>query len=602
MASARGDMMGYEAPLTIKDTVESIHRRKYQLPAIQREFVWGENQIIDLFDSLMLKYPIGTFLFWKVNMETAQQFKFYYFLDNYHELNQRHNKPASDIKDPNGITAILDGQQRLTALNIGLMGSYASKLPNKRKNDPKSYPQKKLYLNLLEESASEGSTYDFCFLSDEEVKPTPRKFWFRVGKILEYPEWSKAASIVEKEVRPVMESINSDSWDEEVSEFAAETVATLWDVIHQKGSISYYKESSNSLSKVLRIFIRVNSGGTQLSYSDLLLSIITAKWDNLDAKDVINNAVNEINGIGRGFNVNKDFILRACLVLSDFDDIAFKVDNFNSESAFKIESEWEEIFSALKGAVNLVDSLGFNGDNIKANSLLIPIAYYFKLHNLKENYYSSTASEAKRDTEQIKMWLICAMLKRIFSFSPEGVLKPVRKIIFDHKGQGFPLDQIVEHFRQTPNRTLVFYPDDIDGLLQLQYGNPGTLPVLSMLFPFVDLSKITHVDHIFPKSQFHKRVLSERGIDKGVHHKFLDHFNSLANLQLLDGPVNSAKQDMDFLRWVEKEYPDDDARRDYFDKNLIPVNIDLEFESFPNFFEERNKLIRKKLEKELIVD
>ena len=50
------------------------------------------------------------------------------------------------------IFAILDGQQRLTSLYIGLKGSYAEKLAHKRWNNENAYPEKKLYLNLLSTS------------------------------------------------------------------------------------------------------------------------------------------------------------------------------------------------------------------------------------------------------------------------------------------------------------------------------------------------------------------------------------------------------------------------------------------------------------------
>jgi hypothetical protein len=38
---------------------------------------------------------------------------------------------------------------------------------------------------------------------------------------------------------------------------------------------------------VLDIFVRVNSGGTQLSYSDLLLSMATNQWQDRDAREEV---------------------------------------------------------------------------------------------------------------------------------------------------------------------------------------------------------------------------------------------------------------------------------------------------------------------------
>ena len=130
------------------------------------------------------------------------------------------------------------------------------------------------------------------------------------------------------------------------------------------------------MDKVLNIFIRVNSGGTTLSYSDLLLSIATAQWKNKDARQEITKFVDEINQIGDGFKFDKDFVLKACLVLCDFKDIAFKVDNFNAETMQKIEYNWDNVKEAIRLAVNLVSSFGYNQDTLTSSNAIIPIAYY----------------------------------------------------------------------------------------------------------------------------------------------------------------------------------------------------------------------------------
>lgn len=160
--------MGFIAPLTINEIVENLHRKKYLLPAIQREFVWNEDQITRLFDSLMRGYPIGSFLFWEVEKENVNEFQFYEFLRNYHIRDNKHNQKA-DLNGDSGITAILDGQQRLTALYIGLKGSYASKEPRKRWDNDLAFPKRKLYLNLFNEAEDSDYLFDFRFLQQEEV-------------------------------------------------------------------------------------------------------------------------------------------------------------------------------------------------------------------------------------------------------------------------------------------------------------------------------------------------------------------------------------------------------------------------------------------------
>ena len=116
--------MAFVEPITIKEAIENVHRKNYLLPAIQREFVWSTYQIEKLFDSLMRDYPISSFLFWDVDRNNVQNYKFYEFVQNFHERDGRHN-PKSNTNGEHGITAVLDGQQRLTSLYIGLKGTYS---------------------------------------------------------------------------------------------------------------------------------------------------------------------------------------------------------------------------------------------------------------------------------------------------------------------------------------------------------------------------------------------------------------------------------------------------------------------------------------------
>lgn len=140
--------MAYETPLTIAEVMKDISANKYVLPSIQREYVWSTEQIETLFDSLMCDYPIGTFLFWKISKDKICEYDFYEFLKDYHEKDSTHN-PKVNLNGSDGVTAVLDGQQRLTSLYIGLKGTYTYKLKWKQKNSTNAYPVRKLYLNLL---------------------------------------------------------------------------------------------------------------------------------------------------------------------------------------------------------------------------------------------------------------------------------------------------------------------------------------------------------------------------------------------------------------------------------------------------------------------
>jgi hypothetical protein len=175
----------YKPGGTIAAALGRIQQTSYVPPAIQREFVWKPEQIQRLFDSLMQGYPFGTFLFWKVDPSTSGKFKFYDFVLNYHQRDAAHC-PELPALHNQAVTAVLDGQQRLTALNIGLRGSMAVKQPNKWWTNPDAFPKRTLRLNLLAplEPDEDGIVYDFRFLDDEQAARSSEALWFRVPEIL----------------------------------------------------------------------------------------------------------------------------------------------------------------------------------------------------------------------------------------------------------------------------------------------------------------------------------------------------------------------------------------------------------------------------------
>lgn len=102
--------VGFQAPRTFEKALAGIQSRQYVLPAIQREFVCGRDQISMLFDSLMRGRPIGPFLFWDVKEARAADYVFYDCVGDHHELNGPY---AQTVRLPpdTGTTAILDGQR-----------------------------------------------------------------------------------------------------------------------------------------------------------------------------------------------------------------------------------------------------------------------------------------------------------------------------------------------------------------------------------------------------------------------------------------------------------------------------------------------------------
>ena len=577
--------MAYETPITIKKAIENIRKRQYILPSIQREFVWDTNQIERLFDSLMRDYPINTFLFWKVEKNRIKDFQFYEFLKDYHQKDCKHNNKV-DLGNDEDVIAILDGQQRMTSMYVALAGSYASKIPYYRWDSPHAFPKKKLYLNILTKSNDIELDYDFKFLSEEECVSSENTFWFPVADIMTFNSISDVMSFL---MRSGLTDTSKYSQDK--GSFALETLTEFYNVIHQKGILSYYLEESEELDKVLQIFIRINSGGTKLSYSDLLLSIATAQWKNRDAREVIHDFVDEINLIGDSFNFNKDFVLKSCLVLADFTDIKFKVDNFTKENMSIIESNWDNVAASVRKSVELVAKLGYNRDNLSATNALIPIAYYIYKNEIVDSILHSTSRDL--DRKAIKEWLARVFLKGTFGGTPDAIYPVMRNLINDNNGV-FPLKETIAYYKGK-RKSISFAEDDIENILNYEYGSTRSYCALTLLYPSLNLNYKFHQDHIHPKSFFTKKKLIELGIsEESKREEFTNRYNKLANLQLLEATQNLEKNDKHFEIWLKQIYPDEFNRDTFLMQNHISNNS-LEFVDFIKFYEKRKQAIKSQL-------
>ncbi|MBD3413289.1 MAG: DUF262 domain-containing protein [Candidatus Aminicenantes bacterium] len=577
--------MSFQIPITIAKVIENIQSNQYILPAIQREFIWSDKQIERLFDSLMRGYPIGSFLFWKIKPDNLSDFQFYKFMDRYHQRDYKHNEPINLTGERERV-AVLDGQQRLTSLNIGLKGHYASKLPYYHWTSDHAFPKRKLYLNLLIKPDVESDmAYKFKMLKDKDVEEkSDHHYWFPVGQITQF-----------RDIGEVFEFCLNEGLANKGFEHPWKTLQKLWEVINKKQVINYFLEEDDNLDKVLNIFIRVNSGGTQLGYSDILLSVATAHWEKYDARDEIYSLVDELNMKGESFNFNKDFILKASLVLSDIKNVAFKIKNFTRENMLEIQSKWLDMKQALNETVKLLTTWGYSRDTLASNNAVIPIAYYILK---KENSYGIASSPSyEEDRKKMRRWLMRALLKQTLGGQADTVLARIRKAIMKNT-DSFPEDEIYEELRGT-TKSMAFDEDQIDGLLDTRYGNTGTFTVLAYLYPWLKYDQHFHIDHIFPRSMFTHQTLSKNNIPEEDWELWLDHKDDLGNLQLLQGKVNMNKSDKDFEEWLLEQETEPIGLEEYKKRHMIP-EMDLSFLNFPEFLEKRTNIIKEKLKEILL--
>lgn len=577
--------MGY-VNFTIKNLIKKIDNNEYVLPALQREFVWKPEQIERLFDSIMKGYPIGSFLFWNVQNENINKYEFYNILKEYHQRDARHNTKIN-ISHKDSVTAILDGQQRITSIYIALKGTYSYKIKGAWKNNDNAYPSRQLYLNIVSPNldTNKDVQFDFRFLTNEEAEDfTEDTLWYPVSDILQF-EVGEMFTVIARYQELYRKNFPNESVEK--TSYIMNSLGTLHQMM-EKDILAYYEENSQEIDKVLDIFIRMNSGGTTLTYSDLLLSLATAKWQNLNAREEIYSLVDELNMIGNGFNFNKDNILKAALVLTDKKNIKFRASNFDKQTTNLIETNWEKTKKAISLAVNLLSNFGFNGDTLIANSVIIPVVYYLYKIDCPNNYLE--ADRYLNDRNKIKYFVQISLLKRIFGGTPDSILLKMRENMQD-LSEGFPLSKLLK-VRDT-NKSLILTDEDIDYLLDTKIGK-YSFTLLSVIFPAIDLKNKFHQDHIFPSSKYkNKKNLREIGYSEEEITFIVEHIDTIVNLHLLEGIPNTEKNNKYFDDWLLKRYNSNEELDYYLNRNLL--NKVYKKNEFIQMYTDRKEELRKRL-------
>ncbi|PDX19562.1 hypothetical protein BB415_06265 [Helicobacter pylori] len=570
--------MGVFLDKSIKEVVDELNVR-YFLPDIQREYVWlkkaDEKKIEQLFDSILRGYPIGSFLFWKLQKEDIAKsdeqdsdklnFQLYQFITNYDERKPHNEKIRIEQIKRDDLYIVLDGQQRLTSLYIGLKGTRTLKKKNakiKKKNakinNPNAYEEKRLYLNLKKQPNMDKPEDDYQF-EFHAKKPENDKehWWFKVGDILELKNvWNYAQEHgLEGNELDLLENLNK--------------------AFHDKQLISFFEETEKNLNKVLNIFIRVNSGGVKLSYSDLLMSILTASFSS-DIREKMNELVDALKDQGFS-NMGQDQVLKTCLLLIG-KDTTFELKNFNKKNIKEIEDNWEKITESIYNAAELLENFGY-ANYLGSAYILSSLAYFYFL-NSKMN---------ENDKEQALKFVRNAQITSYFTPSTDTKLS-----IIAHSMKDAPTFESFNHNLAKHETSPLKITNDAIEEMMCSSSHARVFPILQILYPNLKYKTTTfHIDHIYPKSKFKKE-------NKKLDKDFYECGNHLFNLQLLEDAENIAKKDKDPEVWLKEEHKDERAIEDYKKRNYIDPTLKLEWENIKEFREKREEAIIEKLKEVLL--
>ena len=564
---------------SIADVVSRLND-DYFLPTIQREFVWLNNnecKIEKLFDSIMQEYPIGNIIVWSKVIEDslASNIEVYKFLEKYEFYKENNNDIGSNISNIRTAYLVLDGQQRLTALNLGLRGHLIS-------NNKTS----KLYLNLFSNIESDDENndynlkYEFKFLTENNArKIDENNLWLEVGRVLSFsdatsPEYK---SYVIKDLKSVL-----DNYPDKVLK-VENTLMQLHNILVKDNEyLKIHEVKTKDEDKVLNIFVRTNDGGVKLEKADLLLSFMESNKeifqhdiDNKGARKQIISFVNEINEerVNKpNFRIAKDDVLKACLVLTDLEP-RYSIRNFNSEHLTIINNNWNSIKNSYRSTIELISRYGFQKQNITSKNALIPIAYFLKNTNLGASFVDSREDQDLQLKAQIFNWLINSLLKQSFGRASDSTLKKVR----DHLNKYKSFSNAV--FGQEITE------EDILRIINKEKYQSKYSHLILMLMTDEKYWDKSHQDHIFPRSKFEKDFLLTHGIPIDKHNEYIRKADSIANLQLLSPALNISKSDENALDWFNKQ------NKAFKQLMLIPEGITLSWDNFLEFTEEREKLI-----------
>ncbi|WRF77378.1 DUF262 domain-containing protein [Helicobacter pylori] len=371
-----------------------------------------------------------------------------------------------------------------------------------------------------------------------------KHFWFKVGDILE------------------LESVWNYAQEHGLKDDALKLLEELNKTFHNKQLTSFFEETEKNLNKVLNIFIRVNSGGVKLSYSDLLMSILTASFSS-DIREKMNGLVDALKD--KGFpNVGQDQVLKTCLLLIG-KDTTFELKNFNKKNIKEIEENWEKITESIYNAAKLLKNFGYAG-YLGSAYILSTLAYFYFLNPKMD----------KNDEEQALIFVRNAQITSYFTPSTDTKLNNIANSMKDVK----TFESFNHNLAKHQTWPLKITNDAIEDIV-CSSSDARVFPILQILYPNLNYKTTTfHMDHIYPKSKFKKE---NEKLDKDFCG------NHLYNLQLLEGAENIAKKDKDPEVWLKEVYKNEQAIEEYKEKNYIDPKLKLEWENIKEFREKKRR-------------
>jgi uncharacterized protein with ParB-like and HNH nuclease domain len=555
--------------ITIYEALQNIKSGKYVMPAFQRQYVWSMYQIEKLWDSLLLDYPIATFLFWHIDDNNVTWGT--YFCNFLSEITFDSKKQADSVNydlvtiNVNSTdTAILDGQQRLTSLFLSLLGE-AFIRPNYARRTTGPITVAKLLLELnknklaVDEEEYNSKKYDIKF-SEKISRLSPTQY--DVKNILgnKFRDDLTRSQAIEDAIA----NVPNDS-----KQYARDTLNRLCRKIFEEKMIHFTEITDMKQDDALEMFVRFNSGGKALRKSEITMSILEAYWPS--AKTEFGRV---LEGSYAGFG--SDFIIRAALML--FGDVVKS--NISRKIAEDLKNNWSEFKKALKNLETVLRGMKIEVSRFSGSwNVLLPIIYSV--------YYNP---DYNKSLDGIRAYLLRAILFTYFQSGTTGKLQQMKSNInsYDYEISIEMLDQMNE-LRVTDGK--------VDDIVNSEKGSRVAGEALYYLsINWLNRTYKYEQDHLHPYDRFDGS--KPPSVTAEDWKKWRSNRNRLPNLHLLEGRSNGSKNAMRLVDYYNDM--NDFQKAAFRDQALIPADVSLEIEQFEEFYEKRKTILTNEIRKLLI--
>ena len=594
-----GNMAQYEVNNSSIQTLLSwIRSGEIAIPEIQRPFVWDSTKVRDLIDSLYAGFPVGYIIVWK--------------------------NPDVRLKDgtiSSGKKILIDGQQRITALQAAIVGEPVIGSNYRKKRIKIAFQP----LEQRFEVANPAIEKDVAWIPD--IAPLYEADFSSMGFVIRYCNKNQ---------------LDESQWDK------VETAISKLRQI-QNNSIGVIELSHQlDIAQVTEIFIRINSKGVVLSQADFAMSKISSddrfggnqirktmdyfchlmqKPEDFEAirqNDTEFAASEDFSKIKWIINEHEDIyvpdytdVLRVAFTFKflrgRIADLVSLLSGRDFNSRDYQESIAEESFVKLKeGVLEFVSKTNFQRYLMIVKSTGIVSPAMIRSQNvLNFGYALYLLLRAKGEDSAIiekvvRRWIVLAILTGRYSGSPEST--------FDYDIKRFQANDPREFLEHTDagelsdafwNNTLVTKLDTsvasspmfhVFLMAQVKMGDCGFLSEQIDVKSLIEQRGDIH--HIFPKKYLQKCGIKERGL-----------YNQIANYVYTQSEINVKIKDQapkEYMAQVKQQCTGGNAVYGGIDSlvkletnmaaNCIPEGIfDMDYTQFEDFLEKRRHLMAQKI-------